>query len=59
MRIKAELRASLRLGLQIMKSIFKPSCVYYRCPYCNLVIESYQKKCDRCDCKIGWENNVN
>ena len=53
--ILAELKSAALLGFAILKSIFEKTTVYFRCPFCNLVISQFVTKCDRCHSKIGWE----
>jgi len=50
MKILSELKGIFRLGYQIL---FKQ--YVFKCPFCNQTIYLNQKKCDRCNSKIGWE----
>lgn len=55
MRILAELKGVTRLALFLFESIFNVNLEYSHCPFCNQTLSAYQKKCDRCDCLIGWD----
>ena len=54
MRIRAELKGVFRLGVFLLESLVNAKTTCYHCPFCNQNLYSLQKKCDRCDCKIGW-----
>lgn len=51
----AELKGIFRLARGLLKAIFEPNTPIFCCPFCNQTLTRFQRKCDRCDSKLGWE----
>ena len=53
-KILAELKGIKRLAVFLLESLVNVKTNCYHCPFCNQTLYAFQKKCDRCDCLLGW-----